>query len=306
MEKRFSVDPITVAPLAWKPDFSFDRDSFADVVDYLKSFDTFAIYFGCTAGEGYALSREMLTDITKFFAQRMKGYDHPYFVSLIGLSLAEMIERVDLVKGLGIKNIMFALPSWAALRPTEIDPFVNTLMAAHRDCNFILYNNYRSITRLYAKDLLRLAKQNPNFVAVKQGGHAYVDARCSAVLDEPLPLVEYYLDFAWTYANLFFTPSFMPSTLSCTFKTAIDFYRAGLRKDFARCIEIDREVQKADELMSSIFPGDRVDGAYDKLWLKLCLPSFPLRLYPPYEAFSDEMFNEYAAKMKALLPHWFD
>lgn len=307
MSKRFSTDPLTLVPLAWNPDFSIDKDSFVGAIDYLKSFDAFSLYFGCTASEGHALGREQLTKLTKLFVDELKDYDHPKFIGLAGFSLGEMNERIELLKDLGIDTFLVALPGWGQLAtPGEVDLFFDRLMGTHPDCQFILYNNARSTPRLLAPDLLRLAKAHPNFVAVKQGGHAYVDARFSAVIEEEMPLVEYYLDFAWTYANLFFTPSFMPSTLSCSIKTALAFYHAGLRKDFKRLAEIDREVQKADQLLASLFPGDRVDGAYDKMWLKLGLPDFPLRLFPPYECFPDEMFQEYAAKMKAMLPHWFD
>ncbi len=306
MEKRFSTDPITVIPPAWKADYSFDRDSFVNAIDLIKSYDKFALYFGCTASEGHSFSREMLLDTAKLFAEQMKGYAHHYFVGLIGLSLAEMIERVDALKAIGIKGFMFALPSWGVLRsPVESYDFVNRLCAAHRDCNFIFVQHRAQHNAPLPPDLKVLEEKNPNLVAVKQGGHAYVDARYSAALETPLSMVEYYLDYAWTYANLYFDPSFMPSTISCSYRRTIDFYEAGLRKDIALCTEIDKEIQKADQLMAELFPMDRIDGAYDKMWLKMSIPDYPLRLYPPYECFSDELFEEYRDRMKQLLPNWF-
>lgn len=293
--------------MAWKPDFTIDEESFVRGINYIKSFDAFTVYFGCAASEGHALGREQLIKLTKIFLNELKDYNHEKAVGIVGFSLGEMNERIDLLKELGVDTFLVALPSWGQLvTQNELDMFFDSVMGTHPDCRFILYNNARSIPRLYAPQLVRIAKKHPNLVAVKQGGHAYVDARYSAVLQEEIPYVEYYLDFAWTYSNLFFTPSFMPSTLTCSIKTALEFYRAGLNKDFARCAEIDREVQKADELLFSMFPGDRIDGAYDKMWFKLGLPDFPLRLFPPYECFTDEQFREYSDKMHALLPHWFD
>jgi len=306
MQKRISPNPITVIPPTWKEDFSFDKDSFANALDLIKSYNLYHIYFGCTASEGYAFSREQLMEISKFFAEQMKGYEHKAFVGLIGTSLSEMSERVSMLKEIGIKTFLFALPSWGVLRaPTEPRTFINALLSAHRDCEFILYNNIRSVVRIYPAELKLLEKENPNLVAVKQGGHAYVDARFSAVLDEPLNIVEYYLDYAWTYANLYFDPSFMPSTISCSFNRCMDFYKAGVNKDFKTCLEIDKEIQRADHVLSELFPGDRIDGAYDKMWLKMNIPDFPLRLLPPYEAFSDEQFEEYRARMKQVVPNWF-
>ena len=306
MSLRFSKDPVTLVPLPWKEDNTLDKDMFARTVHIYTDLDQYALYFGCTASEGHTLSREQLLEAADIFVHETSSYAHPIFVGLAGFPMAEISERIELLKPLGLRTFLFAKPGWGTLSTEEeVDSYFNTLLQSHKDCQFILYNNLRSGERLYAPELQRIAKANPNFVAVKQGGHAYVDARYSAALEEPLPLVEYYLDYAWTYANLYFTPSFMPSTISCSFKMSKEFYEAGLRKDFVRLAEIDREIQKADQLLFSLFPGDRIDGAYDKMWVKMNIPEFPLRLAAPYQCFSDEKFDEYRSRMKELLPHWF-
>ena len=50
--------------------------------------------------------------------------------------------------------------------------------------------------------------------------------------------------------------------------------------------------------------GLKMDGAYEKLTLKLALPELPLRLRPPYESPDEASFQHLLEQMRAQYPHW--
>ena len=47
-----------------------------------------------------------------------------------------------------------------------------------------------------------------------------------------------------------------------------------------------------------------IDGAYDKAIHRLSEPDFPLRLLPPYETTSVEVFERYRDTLAADFPDW--
>ena len=51
-------------------------------------------------------------------------------------------------------------------------------------------------------------------------------------------------------------------------------------------------------------PGDRIDGAYDKLFAKMSDPDFPLTMLPPYAGSTDEEFRSFVRLLGERLPEW--
>jgi len=305
-EKRFPNNPLTLACQPWKEDFTLDKERFADELDSIKAYGRFTIYMGCTAGEGYALSNKMFQENVSFFADQLRGYTEPVMVSIITTSLAETIERVGFVKSLGIKNIMFPLPSWGVLRKEEAENYMHHLFSAHPDCNFIHYNHSPlARIRMYADSYDRLAKAHSNFVAVKNACCDHTDIRLMAEYDTPL--LEYYLEFYYPIACQWgLKPSLLPSVLCTNRKVALEYYDAGQRGDWARTQEIDRETQKIVDAMGEFLEGGRNDGCYDKLFQKMNDPKFPIRMYPPYIGFTDEQYERFAAAVRERVPSWFE
>jgi len=303
-EGRFFKNPLALCSLFWKEDYSFDAKGFSANVDMLLARKAFVPYICCTAGEGYALSHANYRKIVRLFSELTRGYELPAVVGVISTSLQEMTERVEIAKQAGITNIMFPLPSWGVLRPPEAESFMDHFLSAHRDCNFIHYNNSgRSKVRLYAADYERICEKHPNFVAVKQAYAEMQDVRLMA--QRGLPITEYYLEYMYTYATLYGEPSLLPSILCCNYDVALRYYQAGQEKDLKTLLEIDMQIQRASQALGDTLPGDRIDGAYDKCFDRLHNDRLSQRLYPPYEAPTDEEFISFAARIKECVPEWF-
>ena len=48
------------------------------------------------------------------------------------------------------------------------------------------------------------------------------------------------------------------------------------------------------------------DGAFDKLFSRLLIPDFPLRLLPPYTSASEAAFERFAGVLRGHFPQWLD
>ena len=60
------------------------------------------------------------------------------------------------------------------------------------------------------------------------------------------------------------------------------------------------------ELAAAVGPGPHMDGAFDKLFNRLLVPDFPLRLLPPYLSTDVEAFKRYQDTLRSRFPQWLD
>ena len=81
-------------------------------------------------------------------------------------------------------------------------------------------------------------------------------------------------------------------------------FDAGQRGDVDTLTSIQREVSIVLHTLREIVPGDRIDGAYDKLFAKMYDREFPLRMLPPYSGSSEGEFQEFCRLLGERLPEW--
>lgn len=304
MEKRYPSTVMATACIPWTKDWSFDKKLFCDEVELLKFNKIKSIYLYGTAGEGYAMTNSQYVEIVKTFSDIMQGPGLRPMIGVISLSMSEIIERIEMARDLGLRDFQISFPSWAMLRDTEAVLFLHTVCDRFKDCNFLHYNNgLRSKKRLYARDYKKLAGEIPNLVAVKNAGATVND--CRELMQEETPIQHFFLEFMYSYASMFGDASILISYLNLNYDYAWKYYEAGRKKDAKTLFAIDAELQKIADAFGRALPGDRIDGAYDKLFVKMSIPDFPQTLYPPYEGISDSEFNSFGEEIKSTLPHWF-
>jgi hypothetical protein len=81
-------------------------------------------------------------------------------------------------------------------------------------------------------------------------------------------------------------------------------FEAGRRGDLPAMLTIQQECNLVLQTMFETMPGDRMDGAYDKVFEKMYDPEFPLRLLPPYSGTTDTEFQAFVSLLRKRLPHW--
>jgi hypothetical protein len=98
------------------------------------------LYIFGTAGEGYAVNTARFQQIVQIFREEARGEDiHPQ-VGVIGLSTANIVERIAFVHAAGFRVFQISLPSWGALNDVELLTFFKDVCGAFPEAQFLYYN----------------------------------------------------------------------------------------------------------------------------------------------------------------------
>ena len=304
MEKRYPRTILATACVPWGDEFNFEEGIFRKQVSLMLANGIRCIYLFGTAGEGYAVSRGLYRDIVIAFLDEMKKTEGAApMVGVISLSMPEVIERIELGMELGATDFQISFPSWGAVTPEEGMKFILSLCKRFPDARFMHYNNYiRSKTRLEMKHYVELSKEAENLVAVKNPSMGIYDL--TEFHGEELPIRFFNLEMAYGYASMFSEAGFLMSYCNLSFAKAWEYFNAGVSRDFEAIVRLHREIGMLIKINNATLPGGKLDGSYDKLFVKAHIPEFPQRLLPPYEGVSDEDFERFIAEVRAQLPGW--
>ncbi len=128
------------------------------------------LYVFGTAGEGYAVDTARFRQIVEIFREETRGEDiHPQ-VGVIGLSTANIVERIAFAHQAGFRTFQISLPSWGALNDVELLTFFADVCGAFPDSRFLHYNLPRAKRLLTGADYRRVADAVPNLAATKNTG----------------------------------------------------------------------------------------------------------------------------------------
>ena len=305
MEKRYPRSIMATACAAWNDNNTFDEVSFRKQVKALTDGGIKSIYLFGTAGEGYAVSREQYKETVAAFLDQVNGVPGALpMVGVVSLSMSEVIERVETGMELGAQDFQISFPSWGAVTAEEGIAFLHGVCDRFPHARFMHYNNgLRSRLKLRFADYKRICEEIPNLAAVKNTASDMVELH--ELLAEELPLEFYVMEFAYGYASMFTDNcSVLISLLNLDLEQAWSYFNAGKRRDVAEIMRYHDEFMKIDEAISANIPTGRMDGAYDKLFVKANVPEFPLRLLPPYTGSSDAQYEAFLSVVKAKLPRW--
>lgn len=305
MKKRYPALALATALIPWKEDFTMDEAMFRKSVRLLVDGGMKYIYIFGTAGEGFAVSDEQFADITGVFLDELKDTDVTPIIGCISLSASQVIQRLEKAYALGARHFQISFPSWGALTDQEVDIYFHQVCDRFPDCFFMHYNNGgRSKKLLKAKDYIRLAEQIPNLTSVKFMNDSLEDVINVVTADTPIQFV--LSEYGYGYGCLFGECSVLFSSISSHLPTAWKLFRAGQERDIPAITKLEKEVAVSQEILFATCATPVINAAYDKLYIKAAIPEFPMRLYPPYQTFSDEQVNAYFARMRAELPQWFE
>lgn len=305
MKKRYPAMGLGAVLLPWKEDFTLDEELFRKSLRNIVANGLKYVYTFGTAGEGYAVDDEQFAHITKVFLDELQGTGTTPIVGCISLSASQIIHRLKVAYSLGARDFQISFPSWGALTDAEVDVFFHQVCDAFPDCKFMHYNNGgRSKKLLRAKDYIRLAEQIPNLVAVKFMNDSLEDVINVVKADCPIQFV--LSEYGYGLGCLYGECSMLFSSISSHFPTAWKLFKAGQEKDIDTIVKLETEVAISQEILFETCNTPVINAAYDKLYAKATIPEFPMRLYPPYQTFSDEQVDNYFAQMRSKLPQWFE
>lgn len=181
----------------------------------------------------------------------------------------------------------------------EVFGFFDTLLNDYPDCKFLNYNLKRTGRFLEPEELFKLAELHSNFCAIK---HTRVDdSDISAISSSCTPLQFFVTEKNFLRLSEKTECGLLMSISNINLDLARDFYEACVKRDFVAAGKIMDIFWEARSAMIDSVEFRAIDGVYDKLYTKYNISEFPLRLLPPYQCASEEVFKKFKYKSDQLI-----
>ena len=250
------------------------------------------VYIFGTAGEGYAVDTARFRQIVRIFYEETRGEGvHPQ-VGVIGLSTANIVERIAYAHEVGFRVFQISLPSWSALNDVELLTFFTDVCGTFRDSRFLHYNLPRAKRILSGADYRRLADAAPNLAATKNtGGGAQ---RAADLMRHAPDLQHFFGEDNFMHGCLFGECSLLASFGPMVPRKTWAYFEAGRDRRLDELLTLHHGfVSLLGDVFGPALAKERIDGAYDKMIVRLGgLEQMPLRLLSPYQGFSEEEYQE--------------
>jgi len=271
--------------IPWSPDLTLDETSFRNLLGRLSTLGAHQLYVMGTAGEGYAMTDDRFKRVVDVFVDAMRGAGVGMQVGVISLATEEVIDRVRYAHDLGVRSFQISLPSWGAVTNAEMMTFFKTVCGAYPDSEFLHYNLARAKRILDGEDYRMILDEVPNLVAAKQNTSDMSLIR--SWMQKAPELQHFMLQAAYGYASQFGECSLLCSMHGVYPELTREYFAAGSSGNVTRTLEIAEEFNRHRDGIFGHVDRTMIDGASDKLLVWLTDQSFPRRLLPPYEGFTD-------------------
>jgi dihydrodipicolinate synthase/N-acetylneuraminate lyase len=261
------------------------------------------LYIFGTAGEGYAVDTARFRQIVAIFREETHGGDtHPQ-VGVIGLSTANIVERVALAYDAGFRAFQVSLPSWGALNDAEVLTFFKDVCGAFPDSRFLHYNLPRAKRLLAGADYRRIADAVPNLVATKNtGGGAQ---RAHDLMTHAPDLQHFFGEDNFMTGCMYGECSLLASLGPLAPARTWEYFRAGRERRLGDLLALHNGfLRLLHDVLGPLLTKERIDGAYDKMIVRMGgLEEMSLRMLSPYQGFDEA---EYQACRRVFLDKYAD
>ena len=276
----------------WDEREQLDETVFRQEVRHFLSQGFKDLYIFGTAGEGHAVDTPRFERVAKVF--REETADKPGVTAMVGviaLSTANFIERLSIAYRAGFRLFQISLPSWGVCDDVEMMRFFHDVCDAFPDCKFLHYNLPRSRRMLSPAEYRRVADEIPNVVATKNTG---LSLGQTAELVRLVPEVQHFLGEAtFPTGCLVGECSLLSSYGPMMPAKTKQFFEYGRTRDFEKLFRMQSELLAViADFHRPINGTQKMDGAYDKMWVRLGGVPMPLRLLSPYEGFDEGMVEQ--------------
>jgi dihydrodipicolinate synthase/N-acetylneuraminate lyase len=302
MEKRFPSGILATCVLPWDEKNRLLEAMFREEIR-LSLRETPHLYVMGTAGEGYALSEAQYTQIVDVFVSEMRVGGADPMVGIISMSVTDVHRKIEIAQGRGVSLFQVSLPGWGPCTETEIMTFFDEVCGNHVDCRFLHYNLLRSRVLVTPTQYRRIAEKHGNLVATKNTTDSISTL---ASLIASTPQVQHFLaDIALPFGWLVGECGLLVSIASTNWKSARRYYELCCTGQTAAAMDLQADLVKMTaELRAMVEPSAHMDGSFDKMYARLHVPGFPLRLLPPYQGVPEDVFERYRALLQQRYPRW--
>ena len=116
---RYPQTVLVSCEVPWDEQQQLLEDVFRKEIRLIISRNLKHVYVFGTAGEGYAVDTARFDQIVRIFGEETRGADVHPMVGVIGLSTANIVERIERAWSAGFRMFQISLPSWGALNDVE-------------------------------------------------------------------------------------------------------------------------------------------------------------------------------------------
>jgi dihydrodipicolinate synthase/N-acetylneuraminate lyase len=303
MQTRYPQAILVSCEVPWDENENLLEDLFREEVRSFLKLGFQHIYVFGTAGEGYAVDTARFQRITEIFYEETRVENVSSQVGVIGLSTANIRERISFAHKLGFRAFQISLPSWGVLNDREVLRFFKDVCLAYPDSKFLHYNLPRTKRVLSAKDYRRIVDQVPNLVATK---NTSPDVTHTVALMKTVPELQHFFGEATFPVGCLHGECSLLSSFAGLFpsktKELFGYATAGKMQELFR-LQIEY-LNATEEIMAPMFRQSFIDGAYDKMLVRLGGGKMPLRLLSPYECFTEDVYLECKRILDEKYSHW--
>lgn len=288
---RYPQAILVACPSPWDERFELVEEIFrAEVREVLAAGFQHLYVFG-TGGEGYAVDTRRFRQVVDLFYEETRAPDLNPMVGVIGLSTPQILERIQYAHDVGFRIFQISLPSWGPLNDGELLRFFTDVCGQFPDSRFLHYNLPRTKRVLGGRDYARIIPEVPNLVATKTTGGGI--AAAEELIRDAGDLQHFMGEGNFPHGSMFGECSLLASYAELSPRMTRALFEAGRTRDAGELMRLQHAFQAmGTELWAQPAPGPHMDGAYDKMLVKLgMLPEFPLRLLSPYQGFTEDDYQ---------------
>ena len=289
--------------IPWDENEQLEEAIFRQEVRHFLSLGFKDVYVFGTAGEGHAVDLARFDRIVKVFREETAHDGVTPMVGVIALSTANAVERLRIAYAAGFRLFQISLPGWGMLDDAELMRFFHDVCDSFPDCGFLHYNLMRSRRLLTAAEYRRIADEIPNFVATKNTG---TTVATTIELMKTVPEIQHFLGESMFPTGCLFGECSLLSSFGPLMPTKTkEFFEYGRSGQIERLFRAQAEyMQVVRAFHEPVRGSDRMDGAYDKMWVRLGGVPMPLRLLSPYLPFPEEVLERCRRILMDRYPDW--
>lgn len=302
MNTRYPQGILISCEIPWDENEQLLEDVFRAEIRHVLAAGFEHVYTFGTAGEGYAVDRPRFERVVEVFHEETRQAAHAQ-IGVIALSVAQVHERIRFAYAKGFREFQISLPSWGALNDAEMLRFFVDVCSAYPDARFLHYNLARTKRVLTGPEYRRIADAVPNLVATKNTGTTVYS---TMELLQHAPDLQHFFGEAMFPTGCLHGECSLLSSFGPMFPRAThELFGYARRQQWDKLFPFQaRYLRAVEDVIAPMRRQALIDGAYDKLLVRLAGIPMPLRLLSPYEGFSDAVYEECRATLHARYADW--
>jgi dihydrodipicolinate synthase/N-acetylneuraminate lyase len=301
---RYHQGVLVSCEIPWDEQENLLEDVFRQEVRGTIAHGFHNVYVFGTAGEGYAVDTPRFRRVVEIFWEETRGEGVHAGVGVIGLSTANIVERLVIAHEQGFRFFQISLPSWGALNDREVMRFFTDVCGRFPDSRFLHYNLMRAKRLLTGDDYRRIVDAIPNLAATKNTGTAVEST--AALMRKAPELQHFFGESMFPHGCLQGECSLLSSFAPMVPRKTEEFFEYGVTGQVEKLFRLQKDyLAVVHDVIGPMLRTPLIDGAYDKALVRLGgMESMPLRLLSPYESVSEEVYQECKRILHEKYPGW--